>query len=434
MTFSAAFSQRLYFIYLQSEPEQPFFAKMSDKTYSSSALGYLILSRLRDSSYNFSIGFPENKWPEQKFTVDVKAKDHGYLLRNFGEKGWGLFDLQTLEVRMALSTATRPKMEQREVSLFTAILSKAANDPSLRESPVAIKMEEKSVAVQSAVLKEEIKPMKEPPVIKKDETSIVKQDQPSFEKKDEASVEKPDQPPVVKQDEPSIVKQDQPPITQKDESSIVKREQTPEIIKEEPLEKIGDTKTVPAAEYKRSVVTKRSESSTTEGFGLTFIDEYADGVKDTISIIIPNPKMTLTEIDEQPTEERKFLDVGTNETVKKNESQTKTVKIGTSPPKTIAKNNCSSVASENDFLKLRKKMAAERSDDGMVAEAKKYFKLKCFTVLQVKNLSALFLNDFGKYKFFDAAYTYVSDQDNFSSLSAELKDQYFLYRFKTILR
>ena len=96
MTFSAAFSQKQYFIYLQSEPEQAFFVKMNEKIHSSSSSGYLILSRLHDSSYTFSVGFPQNKWPEQKFTVDVKAKDHGYLLKNFGEKGWGLFDLQTM--------------------------------------------------------------------------------------------------------------------------------------------------------------------------------------------------------------------------------------------------------------------------------------------------------------------------------------------------
>ena len=79
-------------------------------------------------------------------------------------------------------------------------------------------------------------------------------------------------------------------------------------------------------------------------------------------------------------------------------------------------------------------MAAETNDDGMVDEAKKYFKTKCFAVSQIKNLSALFLNDNGKYKFFDAAYAHVSDPDNFSSLVAELKDEYYINRFKAMLR
>ena len=97
---SVAFAQKVYFVYLESESQQPFFAKLRDKTYPSSASGYVILSNLRDSSYTITIGFPSDKWPEQQFTVPTRAKDRGFLLKNFGEKGWGLFDLQTLSIQM----------------------------------------------------------------------------------------------------------------------------------------------------------------------------------------------------------------------------------------------------------------------------------------------------------------------------------------------
>jgi hypothetical protein len=99
-----------------------------------------------------------------------------------------------------------------------------------------------------------------------------------------------------------------------------------------------------------------------------------------------------------------------------------------------AKKKCASVAAESDFLKLRKKMAAGKGDDNMVDEAKKYFKTKCFAVTQLKNLSTLFLEDGGKYKFFDASYSYVSDPENFSSLVSEMKDEYYINRFKAMLR
>ena len=113
------------------------------------------------------------------------------------------------------------------------------------------------------------------------------------------------------------------------------------------------------------------------------------------------------------------------------QGQVKTDSVKLVPAK---KGSCSSIATENDFLKIRKKMAAETNDDAMVAEAKKYFKTKCFSSLQVKNLSTLFLNDSGKYKFFDAAYEYVSDRENFPALIAELKDEYYINRFKAMLR
>jgi hypothetical protein len=91
------------------------------------------------------------------------------------------------------------------------------------------------------------------------------------------------------------------------------------------------------------------------------------------------------------------------------------------------------VASEDDFFKLRKKMVSQRKDDGMIAEARRIFKTKCFSTVQVKNLSTLFFTDEFKYKFFDAAYQYVSDSENFLSLQSELKDEYFINRFKAMV-
>jgi len=68
-----------------------------------------------------------------------------------------------------------------------------------------------------------------------------------------------------------------------------------------------------------------------------------------------------------------------------------------------------------------------------VASAKKTFKTKCFTTEQIKNLGALFLTSSGKYQFFDAAYLHVTDPENFSSLESEIKDDYYLKRFKALI-
>ena len=48
------------------------------------------------------LGFRKINGLNKILSVDVKAKDHGYLLKNFGEKGWGIFDLQTMAIQMAL--------------------------------------------------------------------------------------------------------------------------------------------------------------------------------------------------------------------------------------------------------------------------------------------------------------------------------------------
>lgn len=418
-----ASSQKVYFVYFQSEQEQPFFVKMNEKVFSSTASGYLILSKLHDSSYSFSVGFPKNIWPEQSFSVSVNHKDHGFLLKSFGEDGWGLFDLQTSAVQMSSVATTKKsdevKSERKDVSIFTDILSQAADDPSLKEKTVQPKIEEKKPEV---VIQE-----------------VVKKEEPKVEIKDTSSTK------PVETIVQAVVKKDESKIALKDTSTtksienieqpIAKKEESKVEIKQQPVVKKEEENDMPVGSYKRSLVIKKSESSTTEGFGLVFIDTYEIGTSDTIRIVIPNPKTVANEIKEEPKAELKFLDI-IPDTLKKAEqkiAESKTVINELSIQKAIVKNKCADIATENDFLKLRKKMASETTDDAMLDEARKYFKSKCFNVSQVKNISTLFLNDAGKYKFFDAVYLYVSDLENFESLQLELQEDYYIKRFRAML-
>ena len=374
-------SQKVYFVYIQTESAQPFFVKMNKKIINSTASGYIILSKLVDSTYNFNIGFPQNKWMEQQFSITLGRQDHGYLLKNFDDKGWGLFDLQSLAVQMSISgnTGSGDKVENKNEPTFTDILAKAADDPSLKEKPVQPKVEEKK------------------PVV------------------------------IV----PELIKKEEPKVEEKKPA-----------VKEEPVTPKEETNTITSEPYKRSQVKKWSESSTTEGSGLVFIDSYENGMNDTIRLVIPNPKPVINVIKEEPKVEKKFLEINTETTKKEDLPAVKEEKIAEIIPdikalpveKTGVKNNCSDMASESDFFKLRKKMAGEEKEDNMIAEAKKYFKIKCFSTAQLKNLSTLFLTEEGKYNFLDAAYKYVTDPEVFGSLQAELKDQYYNSRFKAMLR
>ena len=96
--------------------------------------------------------------------------------------------------------------------------------------------------------------------------------------------------------------------------------------------------------------------------------------------------------------------------------------------------NCKTNATDEDFLKLRKKMATANTEDAMIAVAQKFLKAKCFTTDQIKNLSVLFLKDAGKYRFFDIAYRFVSDSNNFSTLQSQLSDTYYISRFQAMVR
>ncbi|HET9434003.1 MAG TPA: hypothetical protein VFO37_09630, partial [Chitinophagaceae bacterium] len=172
--------------------------------------------------------------------------------------------------------------------------------------------------------------------------------------------------------------------------------------------------------YKRSLVTKRSESSTTDGFGLVFIDQFSDEQKDTIEIFIPNPKEDVVKKNEQPAPTRKFLDIGSEE---KSVAQV-------SP---VSNKSCSAVATDKDFFNLRKKMAALETEEAMINESRKGFKSKCYTTEQIKNLGSLFLKESGKFQFYEAAYPFSSDQRSFVALQSDFKDNYFIYRFKKLV-
>lgn len=409
----SGFTQRVYFLYIQSESEQPFYVKMNEKIYSSASKGYLILSHLLDSTYSFSVGFPGKNSGEQKFAVSMNGKDHGYLLRNTDQKGWGLFDLQTMNTIMAAGTNQFTEEKKgpvkKDESAFTQILAKASDDSTLLEKQELPKIKEEKKA---DIAKQEVKP----PVINE---TVKQPEQKSEEKKTEIVEEKKTEPVLQKQIETK--KEDPPPV-------IVQ-------VKEEPNTK-SEEKPVETVVYKKSEIIRKSESSTTEGFGVTFIDQYSDGQKDTIRIIIPQVKPESQPLKQEIKEEKKFLDM-TSDTARQtpvtiiNEEKP----VETKPVVAIfaRKNNCPSIASESDFLKLRKKMVGEPDDAGMITEAAKVFKGKCFSTEQVKNLGTLFLRDEGKYKFFDAAYSYVSDLENFASLQSELKDEYYINRFKAML-
>lgn len=389
---SVAFSQRVYFVYLQNESSQPFYVKLNGKTFNSGKEGYLVVPKLVDSTYEISIGSSEAKLAEQRFAIKINAQDHGYLLKGLEDKTWGLFDLQNLSViRASSSLASIPK-ETREVSAFTDVLSRAANDPTLKEKPVEIVKEEKPIAT---IVKEDT-PVTVTPV-------IVQQDI----KKDTVSISSPA---VVKTQE---VKQELPPVIMNENNTA--KEDTPPVTIEQP--------------YQKSNVIRRSESSTTEGLGLVFIDQYNNGATDTIRLVIPNTA-TYTPLQTTPTftapaqkkDDQRFLNIESDPSASSSSSRA------------LRKNDCTAIATESDFLKLRKKMAAEIKADAMLAEARKGFKAKCYTVAQVKNLGTLFLDEEGRYRFFDEAFTHVSDKENFSLLVSELKQEYYINRFNAMLK
>ena len=351
-------AQQNHFIYIQTENKQPFYLKMDKKIYSSTGSGYLILSKLKPENYQFFIGFPRNEWPEQILQCTIFDKDLGFILKNYGNEGWGLLNLQSFSITKASSP---PKIENTAIvsnaDSFSNLLSSVVNDPTIKEE---------SAPVPTVAL------------------------------------------PVIVIDIPQAV--------------------------------------VPIG---KTVIIKKQTVKSQNGLEMVYIDSV-NGVYDTVNVLIPTTIELVVDKEVKPVAEVvKVKEVeALPQTVASSEKNTKFLNIelpnpqanvaASGPEKTssspLVNSDCKSFASEEDFMKLRKKMAAANNAEIMITTAKKIFKTKCFNTDQVKNLSVLFLKDEAKYAFFDSVYPFVSDAQNFPSLQNQLIDGYYINRFKVMIR
>lgn len=440
-------AQKEYFFYFQSDNYSPFFLKMNDKVYSSGAEGYLILPQLLDSTYTFSIGKNGTQARESRFTIPVNQKDRGFLIREM-ENRFQLFDLQTLRTIQPQESGSRSGTSFiKKDDPFTRLLALAADDTTLlyvytepekpktetvrapvpktetetikdpvrTEEDVAVVPERRDTVTRTIAASQETAQQKAPAPLPADSAALAQVHTPLKDTTQAAA---------IPQQQENQQKENTAAVTQAAE----KKDTAAVPVTQDPADAVVATESV--AEdvrrdvYKRSVVKRRSESSTTEGFGLVFLDSHEQGV-DTIRLLIPNPKYAYQKpAAEEPADTKRFLDVTTESEV----------------PDTVAKvspqgikNACKTVAGNADFLRLRRYMAAREKEEDMVSEAKKYFRSKCYTTEQVKHLSALFLTDRGKYLFFAAAQTHLADPGGFAALQSEIKDAYFIDRFKVLL-
>ena len=194
----------------------------------------------------------------------------------------------------------------------------------------------------------------------------------------------------------------------------------------------------------RSVIKRKLKKSNKDGIEMIYVVTNGD-TKDTVKILVTADKQK-KKVDQIKHTEPVVVAPKEKDIVKNVAEANKAVYIVTDEEKKIIKeandyvrstmpnSDCNSIATEEDFLKLRKKIVAEDNDEDMIKAAKKTFKIKCFTTEQIKNLSVLFLKDESRYMFFDAAYPFVSDSDNYPALEKQLSDDLYITRFRTMIR
>lgn len=132
-------AQKNRFIYIQADNKQPFYVKLADHVYSSGNEGYLIIPKLAEGIHELSIRFPKDEWLPQTVTCHIKEADLGFTLKNFGDVGWGLINLQTQQLTMAAkeAKATDGSFAAIATDSFSVILASVVNDPGILRKTVS---------------------------------------------------------------------------------------------------------------------------------------------------------------------------------------------------------------------------------------------------------------------------------------------------------
>lgn len=376
---TALHAQQYYFAYVQTDNKQPFYVKVNDKLLSSSASGYVVIPKLITGNYPVIFGFPKEQFPKQTINLNIAATDAGFLLKDFGAKGWGLFNLETMQVAMNNSAGnSTTALVVANDDAFSNILSGVANTVlSVPKKPVTV---------------------------------------------------------VVPETKPVIVK-------------VEEKVSTPATINA--IKKINSSNDVDGRSYTYVDGTGVKNDTINVFIAANKIASFIEPVKEVIIVKEEKPIVKEDRAVVKEDKAAKFLEIDMDKPAANNSAPVTAAKpiqaegsSSNTKPDTEKKDkpivnfnsDCKAMADENAFLKLRKKMAASSSDDAMLDAAKKTFKNTCFSVEQVKNLSAMFLNDAGKYIFFDSAYPHVYDSQNFGSLQNILTDQYYISRFKAMIR
>lgn len=433
--------------------------KKSGELISSSATGFVIIPKLQAGTHQFTIGFPKNQWPEYEFQVEVKSSDRGFTLKNFEDKGWGLFDLQTLEVIMG-KKIDPPKVQAvpetpKSNDPFAVILASAVGDQGIRETalvamkfdkpaPVAAKITPsppvaKAETVPSPQVKTDATPappsvktgdLNKPvqtetaklPTIDESKTIARQEELKQAEKKTEDSTVvarnttppktvEPDTKPVVVP--PPVVKTAEPPVKKEEVKAAPAFESEPVMATIPPQVKpdsVGAAKTAAKPAEQKNVyplyrqIRKISEIRSWKTTELIFID-VVGSVTDTITVIIDDG------VAEEPKPEL-------------------TAAKGPAPNR----QDCKEIATEKDMLNLRKKVLRQKTEEEMLNLTMKDIRSKCYSVDMLQNTSYVFVTDKMRYSLLEQAYPFVYDPANYSKLERLLTTDEYISRFRDLIK
>lgn len=194
-------------------------------------------------------------------------------------------------------------------------------------------------------------------------------------------------------------------------------------------------------------VVKIDENNTSQTTLYTYVDVQKNGKVDTIRISIAKNKTDTNAMAAKTIIKKDTLiimdtiKITTTLSTKDSAISTPTA-VGSNNIPTTQSNtikpvynpNCRALAGVEEVEKLKRSFVQQASEEDMILLAKRQFEKKCFTTAQIQSLGRLFLSDATRFQFFKAAYPYIYDIDQASSLQQQLADTYYISLFQSLLK
>ena len=474
-----ASAQQSHFVYLQSDNGKPFYVKMDKKILSSSSEGYIIIPEIESGVYQLKVGFPKKEYPEEAFTLSVADNNEGYLIKHFDDKGLQLFNLETLalisgntdSISMTVASSTTDN------NPFTKMLANVVKDSTIlqnhqvvvenpakpvdtsakgsnqvTENTVATAVDTTSVATDNLV---------SAPVASDTSSKATNSENSSFSSEDSsvAATGSPISKLLSKKEKDGLEMVYADENGNKTDTVRVfipaEKDQSATASEATNNDNFNFTQNNNAADTAQLTITPTVVKSNKEKKGFVLRKDTVSMAADSAGIAKTAPEQvfyigpgskekekTNDTAEKKSSEEKKGLFSGITLSKSSKEETSKTEKKPANKIEvlpnvvTSSKTNsdCKAFADNEDFLRLRKKMASEDNNEGMIKVAQKFFRSRCFSTSQIKDLSYLFLSDEGKYMFFDAAYAHTSDSDQYPTLKSQLKDPYYQHRFEAMIK
>ncbi len=394
-------AQQEYFIFVQSDQQQPFYARVGEKIYSSSSAGHLVVAGLKDSTYLLYIGFPKNLHPEMEFVIPLSKKDQGFQLKDMGDQGWNLFNFLTLQLIKPKSSAPKSSAYSPDIKKktdnYSRLMAGVVNDTSVLYATFA------SAGSSAPVVSETIIPDKTEKPAPSDTVIAAKTGSPPRDT--------------------VLVKTET--TTTKAVDSTVNTKETVSVFRDSANRPIPVASVQSAAE-RISVV---SEDKTSDGVQIIYLVKGSSGNSDTVSAFIPYSLPAagvVSAVQSRP---------DTLSIVKKPVTKSsKTDSVSAAGRLVMINSDCRNFASDRDVDKLRIKILSEKRDSEKLDIVKKEYRTKCYTSRQVKALSELFYQDPLRFEFLSTSFPFVSDSENFRQLVTLLRDPVYVEKFEGLFK